>query len=563
MLSHLSVRNFTLIDHLELPLRPGLTVLSGETGAGKSILFDALGLLFGARASTDTIRAGADEAFVQAEFLLGRGAAPVRHILDEAGLPDPEDTLLLRRTLHRSAPNRVFVNDTPATVSLLQRLVAPLVEMLGQHQHLALLRPEVHRDLLDAFGGLVPLRDELSRAVDLWHEARRNLDGLRSAAEGREQRLDYLSFQIREIEELAIQPGEFDALDAQLRRARNLEKLRDAARTTSGALHDRNDSATDAVGVALAALQKAASLDPDAAALVPRLEEVRVLLDDLAHDVQAWAGDLVSADDLDTMESRHENLRRAFRRFGGDEDTLLARLDEMREEAATLENYGGSLEDAMAREADCFRTALDTALDLDRQRAAAAERFFAQVAHLLDDLAMPHTRLSLQVNLPDEPERQRRKLSRHGLADIEILFSANPGEPPRPLGRIASGGELSRLMLAFKTVLFEQDPVDTYVFDEIDTGLGGAVAEVVGRMLASLADGRQVLCITHLPQIASFADQHFQVSKHVDGDRTTSRIVLLSDEAREEEIARMLGGRKLTDATRAHARDMLRLARTP
>lgn len=563
MLTHLSIRNFTLIDRLELPLGPGLVILSGETGAGKSIVFDALGLLAGSRASADVVRTGADEAFVQASFAPGRAGDTIARALEEAGLPETGDTLLVRRVITRKGPNRIYINDTPATLQLLQRLVTPLVEVLGQHQHLSLQRPEVHRELLDTYGGLHDQRAAVAAAVRRWREATAALEALAEAAAGREQRIAFLRFRIEELEGLHLRPGEYEELEAALGRARNVERLRQAARDAAGRLYEGADSATDAIGQADAALSRAAALDPDAAGFHARLDEVRVLLDDLAHDVRAWARALSDDIDIDALESRHEALRRAMRRFGRDEDGLVAELAEMRAECARLEHYADSLEAATAAEDDAFASAHALARALDEARAAAAERLFRDVGHHLAELAMPRTRLSLEMRAPTDPEGVRRKLASHGLADAEILFSPNPGEPPRPLGRVASGGELSRLMLAFKTVLFQRDPVDTYLLDEIDSGIGGGVAEVVGRLLKDLARERQVICITHLAQIASFADAHFRVTKEVDDDRTVSRLVPLDAQARAEEIARLLGGTRITDATRAHARDMLRLAQGP
>lgn len=561
MLTHLSVRNFTLIDQLELPLEPGFTVLTGETGAGKSIVFDALGLLLGSRASAEVIRNGADEAFVQAVFSPGEAEETISALLQEAGLPPGEDGVILRRVVSRSGPNRVFVNDTPATVSLLQRLVEPMVEVLGQHQHLTLQRAEVHRRLLDAFGGLSDQRASLSEAVSAWRAAREALEGLRSAAEGRAERIEFLRFQIGELEALELRAGEFEELETALGRARNLEKLREAAHTIRDRLRDGRGAAVEDLAAAEAALGKAAALDPTAAAFVPQLEEVRILVDDLAMEVASWSRDLEQDADLDEMEGRHEALRRAMRRFAVDESGLIERLAEMRSECDRLERYGESMASAERDEAEAFATALELGKALDDARREAASRLFASVEERLETLAMRGARLALDVRTPSSPAEERRQLGPEGLSQVEILFSANPGEPPRALGKVASGGELSRLLLAFKSALFARDPVHTYVFDEIDTGIGGAVAEVVGRMLDGLAAGRQVLCITHLPQIACFASRHYRVIKEVSGDRTISRLVLLDDTERIEEVARMLGGQRITDATRENARDLLENAR--
>jgi len=551
MLAHLSIRNIALIERLELALDRGLTVFTGETGAGKSITFDALAILLGARANTELIRTGAEEAVVQAVFSLqGDAFAHAERVLTQAGLP-VEGDLIIRRSVNRRGPNRVFVNDTLATVGILSTLLEPLIDLVGQHQHLSLTRAAMHRDLIDAFGDYSPELDKMRAEYDTWRAARRALSELEGARAQRAERVDFLKYQIKELEALAPQDGEMEVLEARLRRARDGEKLRAAMATTIGALSQGRASARDQLGVALEALGRATRLDDSLQTLTVRLEGIAVDIDDVAHEIARYTTSLDDDADLDALEGRHEQLRRAIRKYGLDEAALVARLDAAREELLTLENFEDRMLTAERDEADAHARAVAQAKQLRSLREGAAAVLFSKTQDTLGALGMPHTRLELRL------ADTSATLGARGFDDVEILFSANPGEALGPVGRIASGGELSRLMLALKTSMAAADPVDTYVFDEVDTGVGGATADTLGRLLRELSGDRQVLCITHLPQIARFGAAHYQVSKHVEQERTYSRITSLSGDARVEEIARMMGGAELGSSTLSHARELI------
>lgn len=553
MLLNLSLRNFALIERLDVEFGPGLTVVTGETGAGKSITFDALRLLLGERASAEVIRTGAEEASVAAVLAVGEFARPhVNAALERAGIGATE-TLVLRRTVSRKGPNRVWVNDTVATAGLLAELLEPLVDLLGQHAHLSLTRPGAHRELVDAFGAYPDLLAEMQQAWTAVRDARRQLAALRDAAAARSERLEFLRFQQQELQALGLKLGEFDDLERRLHRLRNAEKLREAWGRAGRALSEGSPSASGLMGDALEALQRAARADEGVQPLVVRLQELVVLVDDLARDVVGMADDLEDASDLNRMEGRHEQLKRAQRKYGLDEAGLVDKVAAVVEEARRLEHYAESLESAERAVSTAERSALTVARALRTRRMDAAARLFEAATGVLARLGMPRTRLALEPDPQEDPSR----LSAHGFDEVEILFSANPGEALAPLRRVASGGELSRLMLAIKTALFRVDPVETYVFDEIDTGIGGPTADVLGELLAELGANRQVLCITHLPQIAAWGRQHHAVSKHVEEDRTVSRMRVLDDAARVDEMARMLGGVEETEATRVHAREML------
>ncbi len=556
MLSHLSIRNFALIERLDLELGQGFIGVTGETGAGKSIVFDALALLVGGRATTDVIRSGEDTCTVQGLFDIDGPARPfVDAELEAAGIP-ASGHLLIRRVLSRTGPNRVYVNDTLATVALLQRALDPLVEVVGQHEHLTLMRPDTHRELVDRFAELEDDADKMAAAYAKYRAAKKQLDELEAAREARAERIDFLRFQLDELRGLELEDGEVDKLERTLERARNSERLREAAHSVAYALNDGDGSAAEQMVTAIDALTRVQATDPELGALIPTLQEALATVGDLAREARSYAQALRGETyDLDTLESRDQRLKRAFRKYGSDEQGLIAKLAGGEAELGQLENFEEALGGAARAVDKAYTEAVVVADALDKTRRAKALTLFEEVVEMLQLLGMESA--VLQLREPDES----RQLVATGWAGIEILFSANAGEPPGPIGRIASGGELSRLMLALKTAVSSSDRLQTYTFDEVDTGIGGGTAEVVGRLLRRLANekggNRQVLCVTHHAQIACFADIHLRAEKTVADGRTFSRLVALEPDERVREVARMLGGRELTDVTLAHARTMI------
>lgn len=553
MLRHLSIRHFALIDRLELPLHAGFLAITGETGAGKSIVLDAVELLAGGRATTDVVRSGEEEAVLQGLFEPGPAHRErVDAVLAEAGLPS-EDTLLVRRVISRSGSNRVYVNDALATASLLQRLVAPMVEIVGQHAQLTLTRPDTHRRLIDRFGAYPERLEGMAAAHAGWRAAAAELERLEEARAARAERLEYLRFQKAEIEALQLREGEYEELARRLGRARNLGRIGEAVERARERAYDGDNAATDALSDAVDALRRVE--DPELESFAERLDEALVIVQDVGRELAGFSLDDDGDDDLDAMESRHEALRSAMKRFAMDEAGLLERLAELTRDVGELENFEEAWEAAERRERDALAAAHAAARSLAASRTSAAEAFFREATELLGRLGMPHARLEL-ASTPGE-----RAPTRFGYEPVEIGFSANPGEALAPIGRVASGGELSRLLLALKTVAMKGDPVATYIFDEVDAGIGGETAEVVARMLVDLSAGRQVLCVTHLAAIAARGHEHRHVTKRVVDGRTYSEMVDLGGDRRVEEIARMVGGAAITDATLAHARELLAGAR--
>ncbi len=552
MLIQLSIRNIALIEALDLQFGPGLTTVTGETGAGKSITFDALGLLLGDRATGDMIRAGEDDAQVVGVFVLGSEAGGIEEIVRDAGIDWDPEVLVVRRSLSRRSASRVFVNDVPATVQLLARIGPMLADRVGQHAQITLMGADAQRAIVDTFGDYRHLLDDMRNAHETWRRSVTALADLEKAADERASRIDYLRFQRAEIAALELREGEYDELEKKIDRSRNAEKLLQSASVAVNTLSEGEPNARSLLGQTIDAVGRAAVLDERVEPVLEALRAVAESLDDASHDLARWAEGLDGDGDIDQLVARHEQIRKAMRRFGDDEAGLIAKLSSLNAEVHTLENFEESLEQARQNAAAARERALRAAELLEAARAEAARRLFDAVLSTLKDLALQRARL--------EWTRVGETLHAHGLGDSEILFSANPGQPPAPLRKTASGGELSRILLAFKVALAHRQAVSTVVFDEVDTGIGGATAEVVGRLLATLGQHTQVICITHQPQVAVYGHMHLHASKMVEGERTTTALNVLSSEDRAQEVARMLGGLDVGEVTVEHARQLLRVA---
>jgi DNA repair protein RecN (Recombination protein N) len=574
MLSHLTVKNLALIDHVELAFSPGLTVLTGETGAGKSILVEALLLLLGQRASAEVVRQGQSEGVVEAVWHLADDGAgsDVRRALDEAGLPPMEDgQLILRRVISREGRHKQQVNGAVCTVAQLKSVAENLVDFTGQHAHQQLMRPDAALPLVDGFAG----HDDDVRAMGVAFKAARALAAelveLRTKEQEKERRLDVIRFYLDEIETLAPRPGEDESLELERRRLMNVGKLKDAVTEASALVSDGgpdgDDDALTKLRQAQTALRRAARDDETLLSLVESLENAIAVVDDVARDLNRRMDVEDDPARLEFVEDRLDALKKVMKKHGGDLDAVIAAQHELAAERALLESateriavLEGEVESAVAR-------AAAVASRLSAARLDAAVRLGAAIEHELPALGMPNARVHVVVEPLPAGEGLIKTADGRGLVStgadrVELRFSANAGEAPAALGKVASGGELSRVLLAVKRVLLDKDPVPVSVFDEVDAGVGGAIGEAIGEKLEAIAgQKRQVLCITHLPQIACRGDSHLVVSKAVDEGRTVSRVRRLDDVAREGELARMLGGREITATTLSHAREMLQRAR--
>jgi DNA repair protein RecN (Recombination protein N) len=584
MLTTLRISGFAIVDAIEVRFGPGLNVLTGETGAGKSILVNALHLVLGGRMSAEVLREGADEAVVEALFELPP-SHPVFARLEAAGLrearaarhaPPSDETceLLVRRVAARGGRGRAFVNGALCTLAMLEEALRGTVDVSGQHEHVSLLDAGTHLELLDAWAGVdAPSEDGAEPLLLRYRAAHAALAALvrerdlLAADEGeRARRADYLAFQLAELDRADPRPGELEALEDERRVLASAEKLREAARAAEALAYGGEGSASERVAQAARALAEAAMLDRRLEPTLALLRSAAVELEEAGRELGRYA-EAVGGDPerLAAVEDRLELLRSLARKHGGSLETAVARRAEMHEELGGLRGGGERLREVGGEIAARAKEALKLARELGRARGDAARGFAASVRRELDGLAMGRCRIDVALLRPETGiPVDGAVLGPAGAERAEILIAPNPGEPPRPLARIASGGELSRILLAVKRTLSRKDPVATYVFDEVDAGIGGAVAEAMGRVLSEVSRGRQVICVTHLPQVAAFADRHHRVEKRVAGGRTHTAVALLeADDDRRREVARMIAGATITGSALEHAAALIAAARAP
>jgi DNA repair protein RecN (Recombination protein N) len=562
MLTHLRVRRFAIIDQLEVAFGAGLNVVTGETGAGKSILVSALQLVLGAKARPEMVRTGAERAEVEALFDI-RDDGSARARLAAMGIED--DELVVRRVVEAEGRTRAYVNGKLATAAQLAELAAGLVDISSQHQHHTLADAGTHLGFLDGFAGLGKERVELAERWRAWVAARNAADEADAAARARGDREDLLRFQLSEIDKLAPKAGEEEGLNEQIGRLRHGAQLAGLTTRAEEALYSGEADIVGQLTRVVADLESGSRVDPALAPLARQLDGARAEVEDVGRELGRYGRTLrADPERLAELEERLHQLRRLARKFGG---TLAEVLVYRATAAAELAALGGAEERAGA-----LRSAAEAALAdvttlaraMSARRHAEAARLGAAITDELSSLGMGEARVEVAVALEERPGEvlvDGGRLGATGFDRVEFLIATNRGEAPRPLRKVASGGELSRALLALKRVLASQGPVGLYVFDEVDTGVGGAVAEVIGRKLHEVSQHHQVLCITHLAQIAVYADTHFQVRKEVFEDRTRSAVRLLSPTERDDEIARMVGGIHVGEATRLAAAEMIRAAR--
>jgi len=560
MLVQLAVQNLVLIESLTLELGPGFNVITGETGAGKSMLVDALGLVIGGRASPELVRRGAREAEVEALFEVAPGSR-ITAKLDAAGIPC-DGELVLRRVVPAEGRSRAFANGRMCTVAQLAELSGELCDIASQHESVALTDPATHLDALDAFGRLETARVELGAAVDELVALGRELEATRAADRGRAEREDYLAFQLRELDELDVRAGEETELESERARLRHAGKLGEATRGAADRLYEGEAAICDELGRLEAELDAAQSIDPSLAPLVRAVEGARAELADAARALGRYAEAVeTNPARLAEVEDRLFRITKLLRTHGPTSAELVAHraaLAAERDGLAAAEGRIPALETA-------FQTRLAAvakqARALSKKRRAAAEKLADAIGRELARLAMGRAKVVVAVTPATGAEPgmavDGARLTRGGIDRVEFLIAPNQGEEPRPLRRIASGGELSRALLALKRVLAENGPAGLYVFDEVDAGVGGAVAEVIGHAIRDVARHRQVVCVTHLAQIAALADVHFVVDKTEREDRTFATVRRLEPRERVDELARMIGGVKIGHAARRAAEELM------
>ncbi|MGH2537743.1 MAG: DNA repair protein RecN [Candidatus Promineifilaceae bacterium] len=554
MLAELSIRNFAIIDDLSLKLAPGLNVLTGETGAGKSIILDAMALVLGERADTSMIRAGSDEARVEAEFRLPAAlAAGLQPLLEAEGLEgEQDDSLTLARELRQNGRSICRVNGRAVGLSLLREIGERLVDIHGQGEHLSLLKPRSHLPLLDAFAGLEAERQAVGRQVSALRAVQREMRDLQRSDRERAQRQDLLSFQINEIGAANLKAGEEEELRGERTRLANAEQLAQNA-SLALALLRGEDGEAPAVGDLLAQVERAlaqlARIDTGVEPLLEQFQGLSFQLGEVAHTLRAYQEELeFNPGRLAFVEERLELIGRLKRKYGDDIEAILAWGQRAQAELEAIGQSEERIEALAAQEAERLAEVGRLATALSARRREAASRLAEAVESELAALYMENARFEVAFETAEEEggvlaDGRRLTFDESGVDRVEFLLSANPGEPLRPLAKVASGGETSRLMLALKTSLARADPTPTLIFDEIDQGIGGRVGDVVGRKLWALTrpSSHQVIVVTHLPQLAAYADGHFQVSKRQAAGRTTTTVNLLEGEAQVRELAAMLG----------------------
>ncbi len=562
MLRELRIKNFAVIDEVALGLGPGLNVLTGETGAGKSIILNALGLISGDRVTSDIIRHNQDEASVEALFEAVPPSVKIK--LGEAGV-EVDDELVIKRVVSRAGKNRIYVGGSLCPLNLLSEIGDAIVHIYGQHEHHTLLRPETHIELLDAFGRLGAEVDHMSEKFAAFASAWANLESAREQLEQRKKERGMLEAQVEEISAARLYPEE----DRELQEKKNIlihaEKLYQGCREGEELLYEGDNALVAPLGRYGNKLRELAQIDgalANAAELVQgalaQLEEANIDLRRYAEKMQFEPGA------LDQLEDRLAEIHRLKRKYNGGIEDILRMRTEAEAELQALERGEGEIPELERAFEAARQAAWQAAGALSLERQKAAKRFKRDMEKEVRSLGMPETvfeiRFLEQEEETDEPPFRLggKKITVCGVDEVEFYFTPNPGEPPKPLARIASGGELSRLMLAIKSLVLETGDIPTVLFDEVDAGIGGGVAEVVGKKLKKVASSHQVICVTHLPQIAALADSHHVVIKEVSKGRAFTKVMELKDEQRVAEVARMLGGLKITERTRKHAEEMVK-----
>lgn len=548
MLRRLQIKNFAIIEEQSLELSGGLNVLTGETGAGKSILIEALGFLLGARGSASWLRSGATKLEVTGWFDKEDFPAELR-----AQLKVTESPVMVRRELDVSGRTRAIINAQTAPLSALSALGRALVDFHGQHEHQTLLKPQIQLELLDRFGALDEEAAAAAAAYDLWHGLNEEARAAEMSEEERRRRVEFARFQHQELQAAGLQLGEEADIENVLPLLKNAERLNSLAATAYEALYEQEDSALSDLMKAARALSELARIDPGMQPAADKLEELRVAAEEIAHSLRDYR-DRAHGDPakLDSLLTRLESLSRLKKKHGvAAADELVAVRERLELELSRLENAEqrrGELDKELAE----AQKKLDAACDrLHEERMKAAKRLESALLKELKSLGMPSAQFSVSV------EMEEGRYARTGADECEFMLAPNPGEPLKPVAEIASGGELSRVMLALKTVLAKADRVPILVFDEVDAGIGGAVARAVGEKLAALGRTHQVLCVTHLAQVACYGASHFCVVKEVSGGRTRVAVERVDGSRRLEAIALMLGGREATAASRKHAKELL------
>lgn len=556
MIQLLRIRNFAIIDQCELEFQTGFNVITGETGAGKSIILDAIGLILGNRSNTDVIRTGSDEAIVEAVFDIGSNQNIHQKLVHFGINQDKNESntseLLVKRVIHRNGKNKIFINGELVTLAQLSELCSTLVELCSQHEHQSLSKPSYHLDLVDKYGGLLEKRAEVSEIYSAIKSLQNELQMLDRKTENGLSEIDFLKFQQQEIAEFSPKENEEEELLADRRKLMNATKLSDSVGEALASL-DGSESVDVATLItkAIQKLTKAVDMDSQLQPYIESLEKALVEVKETALSLSSYMQDCESDPArLEQVEDRLNTWSNMKRKYGAGYAEIMTALERIEKEIYNFENKQERIEDLNNQIRKLKADFTEKAKELSKKRKNIAKTLVKTLEAELSELSMTGSKF-----IADFKEIE---MSSDGIDKFELLFSANSGEEAKPMAKIASGGELSRVLLALRRTIADRGGISVYLFDEIDAGIGGQTASVVGRKLKSVSKHNQVICITHLAQVAAFADNHFTVSKSVEKGRTISHIDALTNTQRVDEIARMLGGLKISEKTRAHAKEILK-----
>ncbi|MBI5328938.1 MAG: DNA repair protein RecN [Deltaproteobacteria bacterium] len=553
----LNIKDFAIIDNLQILFGKGLNILTGETGAGKSIIVDAVKLILGDRASQDDIRSSKDEAVVEAMF--DAASLDIAGILESAGLPN-EENLIIKRVINRSGKNRIFINSSMANLSILQDIGSRIIDIYGQHDHQSLTKSEEHIDILDAFAGLMGLRSDVAKVYREFFSIKSELDNLTTDSQRLLEKQDFLSFQSKEIGEAALKTGEDWELKKEKEKLANAEKLFEAANSGYDSLYASSGSILERLSQILNKLKDASKFDEELKPVIENMESAVCQLEDAATSLRDYTqGISFEPKRLEEADNRLDLINKLKKKYGTTIETILKKKQEVDRELDNIIHHDERITELKEAVLKAKENTLKLSKKLSEKRIDSAKLLEKKIEEELSDLNMKKTVFEVHIE-KNKDINGDFILGEKGIDRVEFFISPNIGEEPKPLSKIASGGELSRIMLAIKRIT-TTGKIPVLIFDEVDAGIGGGTAEVVGRKLKEVSKNHQVLCITHLPQIAAYADTHYSVSKEVCGGRTVAGVKELKADERISELSRMLGGVKITSKTKEHAMEMLENAR--
>jgi DNA repair protein RecN (Recombination protein N) len=564
MLKELSIKNFAIIDDLSISFSEGLTILSGETGAGKSIIINAVNLILGSRATAKLIRTGAKTAELEAMFQVSPKSRALK-TMEDYGF-DPSSGLLIRRVIAESNRHKIYINGHIATMQMLNSITDNLASISGQRAHQGLLLEDQHLLILDQFGGLQPLQNKVSSLFQKIVPMIRKLKELKTLKDKQAEQIEFLKFQKKEIEDASITPGEDEELERKRAKLKNSEVLLQCVNASIEGLYDANGAVSEQLYKIQNNLEQASRIDPAISSVTKDIEGVTFKIEDITQGLRSYLNSIeMNEKQLEEVEDRLDFLVRLKRKYGGSLESVAAYLVSIDENLSKIENISGTITETEKELSQCHDKLTALVWELSEKRELAGGKISKKVEKELSSLKMASTRfmVSLKKEVSESSNdlyltTKGKAITQTGIDRATFLIAPNVGEELKPLENIASGGELSRMVLALKAILAGRESVGTVVFDEVDAGIGGSVAEVVGKKLSDLAKFHQVICITHLAQIAKFGKHHFKISKHVSDGRTKTSIKPLSRKKRVDEIARMIGGEKITKAALNHAQEILK-----